>query len=86
MDKDLVVKCGLSYSHEHIGLTLYQSAALLGMRAIWMKWVVVATSVNGRGSLGYINKSAAQAADADPSPCNYTNGQNPPIQKNHQNF
>ena len=32
------------------------------------------------------NKPAAQAADIDPSQCNYTSRQNPPIQKNCRNF
>ena len=33
-----------------------------------------------------INKPAAQAAGADPSQCNSTNKQNPPIQQNRRNF
>ena len=34
----------------------------------------------------YQNKTAAQAAGADPFRCNSTNRQNPPIQQNRHNF
>ena len=33
----------------------------------------------------HLNKHAAQAAGADPSKCNSTNRQNPPLQHNHHN-